>query len=442
MLPRVEWPYVEALLRLSLGLSLGLLIGLERERSAKEAGLRTFAFIAALGALGGLMGETYALASLALTALLTVYLNARTLLEGEGAELTTSAAMLLTCVAGILCGQGHRLTPAAVIVTTTALLAWKRPLSGFSRGLTDAEVRSAIVLAVLAIVIYPALPEGRVGPMSLIEPRAAWITVLLIAGIGFVNYILWKVYGSRGADIAGFLGGLVNSSVTVSELASRAASAGPEAARAAYRGIVLATAAMLTRNVVLLGILAPRALVYCVGAFAPMLLCCGLLLSIDQRRAPSALIGAPVALQLPFSLSVALRYGALFLLLTVAGALTLRMLGEAAFYVVSFVGGLASSASAVASAAAMVAQGGLDPWQGALGALFASIASVLVNVPFMLRARNARLTRRLSGAMAIIVAVGIAGMAVWAVAGRSIVSALEARIGADSSSESSIPFAK
>ncbi len=428
MLPSVEWPYVEALLRLSLGLSLGLLIGLERERSAKEAGLRTFAFIAALGALGGLMGEAFALASLVLTALLTVYLNIRTLMEHEGAELTTSAAMLLTCMAGILCGLGHRLTPAAVIVSTTALLAWKRPLSGFTRGLTEAEVRSAIVLAVLAIVIYPALPEGRVGPMSLIEPRAAWVTVLLIAGIGFINYILWKLYGTRGADIAGFLGGLVNSSVTVSELASRAAGAGPEAIHGAYRGIVLATAAMLTRNILLLGILAPRALFYCLGAFAPMLLCCLLLLQPSRKLDLTTDKGPVVDLQLPFSLTVALKYGLLFLLLTVVGSLTLGLFGEAAFYAVSFVGGLLSSASAVASAAAMVAQRTIDPWQGAIGALLASLASVLINVPFMLRARNAELTRRLTVAMTAVALCGAAGMVAWALAGRSIVSLMEGRI--------------
>jgi hypothetical protein len=124
-LPRVEWPYLEILVRLALGLALGLLLGLERERRGKEAGLRTFGFISLLGALGGSLGESFALLSLFLTGLLSVFLNIQTLRAGQGTELTTSAAMLVTCVAGILCGQGHTLTPAAVMVMTTALLAWK-----------------------------------------------------------------------------------------------------------------------------------------------------------------------------------------------------------------------------------------------------------------------------------------------------------------------------
>ena len=42
----------------------------------------------------------------------------------------------------------------------TALLAWKERLAGFSMGLTEGELRSALLLAILALVIYPALPVG------------------------------------------------------------------------------------------------------------------------------------------------------------------------------------------------------------------------------------------------------------------------------------------
>ena len=32
------------------------------------------------------------------------------------------------------------------------------------------------------------------------------MTVILIAALGFVNYVLWKIYGPRGIDITSFLG--------------------------------------------------------------------------------------------------------------------------------------------------------------------------------------------------------------------------------------------
>ena len=64
-----------------------------------------------------------------------------------------------------------------------ALLAWKERLADFSMGLSEGEIRSALLLAILAIVIYPALPAGTVGPGNLIEPRYAWVTVILIAAM-------------------------------------------------------------------------------------------------------------------------------------------------------------------------------------------------------------------------------------------------------------------
>ena len=98
-------------------------------------------------------------------------------------------------------------------------------------------------------------------PWGLIAPRAAWVTVILIAAIGFVNYLLWKVFGARGVELTGFLGGLVNSTVTVTELANRVRETAGRLLDVAYRGVMLATAAMALRNAVLLGLLSFRALV-------------------------------------------------------------------------------------------------------------------------------------------------------------------------------------
>ncbi len=414
-LPYAEWPYPDVLVRLALALTLGLLVGIERERRAKEAGLRTFGFIALLGGLGGSLGEHFALLSLVMTGVLAIFLNIQTLRAEHGSELTTSAAMFVTCAAGILCGQGHRLTPAAAMVITTALLAWKQPLAGFTMGLSENELRSALLLAILAIVIYPALPEGAVGPMGLIEPRAAWLTVLLIAGIGFVNYVLWKVYGARGAELAGFLGGLVNSSVAVSELAARVRETNGRSFNAAYRGILLATGAMVIRNAVLLAILAPLAFRASVGAHVLMLLACvalAILHPVEDGTSPHAK-SDHFALELPFSLWVALKYGALFLLLHVVGVLAQQLAGQNGFYFVSFLGGLVSSASSVAAAASLSVNGTLSPEIAGNGAVIATITSVLVNLPLALRAHHGKLTRRLTIAMIAIALAGAAGTAAW-----------------------------
>jgi uncharacterized membrane protein (DUF4010 family) len=61
--------------------------------------------------------------------------------------------------------------------------------------------------------------------------------VLLIAALGFVNYVLWKIYGPRSIDITSFLGGLVNSTAAVAELSSRVREAGEGFVKPAYRGV-------------------------------------------------------------------------------------------------------------------------------------------------------------------------------------------------------------
>ncbi|MDF5732451.1 MAG: DUF4010 domain-containing protein [Rhizonema sp. PD38] len=411
--------------RLGLALVIGLFVGLEREWRQKQAGVRTFGFVSLLGSLGGILNENYALLSIALLGLPIVFLNLKTLRANKGTELTTSVAMLVTGFAGVLCGQGHTVTPVAVAVMSAALLSWKESLKGFSLGLSATELRSAIMLAMLSFVIYPALPKGSFDPWKLVQPREAWLTVILVAGIGFVNYILWKIYGTRGIQVAGFLGGLLNSSVAVVELAKRVYETQGRLCEVAYQGIILATAAMVVRNAVLLTILSPLAFKSSAPALALMLMgIVGLifvqLLSqakfskrwLDKVSSSNQSEENPTALNFesPFSLQSALKFGLIFLALQISAVLAQKMLGQFGFYAISILGGLISSASAVASAATLAAHGILPVKVAGTGAVLASVASALVNLPLVAKiAREPRLTIRLAVALGLIVALGLVG---------------------------------
>ena len=417
-----SWPYLPTLARLGLAVAIGLFVGIERERRRKEAGLRTFAFAALLGAVGGLLGEYFALLALALVGILVVFLNVETIRTDEGAEITTSAALFVTAFAGLLAGQGHTFTPSALGIATAALLAWKEPLAGFSHALSESELRSAILLAMLAFVAYPILPPGSVDPWGLVEPKPAWITVILIAGLGFTNYVLLKLYGARGIELTGFLGGLVNSTVTVTELTQRARSADGRLSDVTYRGVILSTAAMLVRNAVILGLIAPLALLD--SAVPLTLMIAGAAVAVLWRRgnphngkgmtdSPSGESrGAPLlpTLESPFSLTAAFKFGVIFLALRIAGTLAQRALGEAGFYAVSAVGGVISSASAVASAANLGAAGTLPAQVAGNGAIIASAMSVIVNLPLVARvAKDRGLTLRTARVLGGIVLLGAFG---------------------------------
>ena len=414
-------PYAPTLARLALALAIGLFVGIERERRRKEAGLRTFAFAALLGAAGGLLGDQYAMLALGLLGVLVVLLNVETIRTGEGAEITTSAALLVIGFAGVLAGQGHTFTPTLLGVATAALLAWKEPLAGFSHTLSESELRSAVLLAILAFVVYPVLPSGTIDRWNLIDPRAAWVSVVLIAALGFVNYILLSLYGSRGIEFTGFLGGLVNSTVTVTELATRVRESNGQLGDAAFRGVILATAAMLVRNAILLGLLAPAAFASAAVPLAFMLAGAVITALLDRRRlaaeAESKSIGegeplVPVMAS-PFSLSSALRFGVIFLIVQVAATLAERLLGEGGLYVVSAAGGVVSSASAVASVANLSTAGSLPPLVAGISTIIASIASAVVDLPVIARfGRDARLTRRAALLVVVLAVLGAAGVAV------------------------------
>lgn len=411
-LPSEQWAYLAALSRLLLALAVGTFVGLEREQRGHVAGLRTFGLTCVLGCMGGLEGQTFALASLTLVALLVVFVNLQALREpAHGRELTTSVALLVTGFAGVLCGQGHRLTPVAIAVVTAALLAWKGTLRDLSSAVNEAELRSAILLAMLTFVVYPALPAGGFGPYQALVPQEAWVTVILIAGVGFINYALLRVYGNRGVELAGFLGGLVNSTVTVNELIARLKESDGRLVQFVRQGVLGANAAMLLRNAGLLGVLAYQVLCRAWLPFAAMICFLGALTWFGRRQeVPTS--DAPVRLSSPFSLPSALKFGAILLVLQLGSVGAQHSLGDLGVYATAFLGGLISSASAVGAVAGLAARGSMDVEVAARSATIASIASILVNLPLLYQMGSSALTRQLVRTMFITTVIGVLALVV------------------------------
>jgi uncharacterized membrane protein (DUF4010 family) len=113
----------------------------------------------------------------------------------------------------------------------------------------------------------------------------------------------------------------------------------------------------------------------------------------------------------PFSLRAALRFGLIFLALHVGGTLAQRYLGMFGFYAVSIVGGMLSSASAVAAAGTAVVHNEIPAQIAANGAVLASLTSTLIDIPLVARIASQRsLMARLSFTLGVIAVAGIAGI--------------------------------
>src|SRR5581483_5459964 len=211
------FPPTEIAVKVAVALGIGLLVGLEREWARKDVGVRTFAITALLGMLSSLVASTFALVSLVGVILLVGYLNLRSILRDRSLEITTSVSLMVTMILDVLVGHSHLYTPVASAVVMTLLLSWKSELSEFAENLSPQEIRSAVLMGLLGFVIYPILPDRFVDKWQLIHPRQIWVTVIVLAGIGFVNYVLLKIYRTRGMYYTAVLGGLVNSTATVAQ---------------------------------------------------------------------------------------------------------------------------------------------------------------------------------------------------------------------------------
>src|SRR6185312_1599235 len=371
-----HFPFDEIALKIAVAAGLGMLVGLEREWANKDIGVRTFSLAAMLGMLGGLLGLQFSLGALLAGIVLVIFVNWRSLKMDDSLEITTSVALLVTITLGVLVGQGHLFTPVASAIVMTMLLAWKVELHRFAGGLKPEEIRSAVLLGLLGFVIYPILPNDYVDLWHLLNPREAWITIVLVALIGFVNYVLLRLYSSRGLYFGAVLGGLVNSTATVAELSKRL-SAQPELQSLALPVVVLAVLAMCVRNLFLLVVFAPQSFRTAVVPLGIMIVA-ALLLVFHHGRNGTTVRNEQLELGSPVSLRYVFSFGLIFLLIGTAGTLAQRHLGKSGFLLVRGFGGLISSASSTAAAANMVHRGVLTANLGGLGAVLASAASALV----------------------------------------------------------------
>jgi hypothetical protein len=157
------FPAVEIAVKAAVALALGLLVGFEREWSNKDIGVRTFAMTALLGLLATLLGPSLLLFSGSAVLIVIVFTNLRSLQTARKLEATTSTALAIVFLLGVLVGQGHLFTPVACAIFVAMLLALKPQLRAFAGGLTQQEGRSALLLGLFRIrdLAPPAGPFCR-----------------------------------------------------------------------------------------------------------------------------------------------------------------------------------------------------------------------------------------------------------------------------------------
>jgi uncharacterized membrane protein (DUF4010 family) len=270
-------------IRMLVALGIGLVIGLEREHASiaeKEknfAGLRTFVFVVFFGFLTtfiGILSSHWVLVAGLLGTVLIVavsyWVSAR---KGE-IGVTTEFSTLIAFLLGSTTFLGFIQESLALMVIVVVLLSLKVKVKRFIGQITHTELYAFLKFVVLALLIFPFLPNQAFGPYEVFNPRELGWIVVLTSGLGFVGYLLMKFLGSdRGILLTGILGGLISSTV-VTWIFSKKSKEVPELSRNCAVAILAASTIMVLRVLVwvaifnqalLPGLMLPMTLIFLAG---------------------------------------------------------------------------------------------------------------------------------------------------------------------------------
>lgn len=391
---------IEAFLALAEALGIGLLIGIERERSLQSSamgsspGIRTFALASLLGAIGMMVGGVplLAVAVIAVGAarILSVAKNSDT-----ATGLTTSLALFIVVFLGALATETAMLA-AGVAVVIASILAAREMLHNFSKTvLTKVELRDGLILGVAILVILPVLPNVNFGPSNALNPRDLFMIVVLVMLIGAAGHIATRVVGARlGLPISGLLSGLVSSTAAIAALGQRATD-NPSEAKGAASGAALSSISSLAQIGIILFALSPSMFFTGLPVIIGAVIVAGLhgtaIFILNLRKESRATV-----LELPsqvFSVAGAVKFALIVAAVMLISTVLNAYFGSAAILVSIALAGLVSTNSAAVSLASLVAAGQISAVDGALPLAAALSANAAVRIWIAMRSGEASFRR-------------------------------------------------
>ncbi len=375
-MPLVDDSTTRLLIDAALAIGIGLFIGLEREHSDVSGhppegdagahqesllGVRTFALLALFGWVSAYAAGAHSwlpVAALVVAGCLVVLAAFREREHGRG--LTTEMAALTTLMLGMLVHHQRAIAVALALATTLLLISkpWFRALVPRMRRV---DLTSTLQLLILLAIVLPLLPEEAHDPWRVLSPRRIGIFVALIAGLGYVGYVVNRLLGGRrGAGLTGLVGGLVSSTAVTVAMAQHARHT-PSMVLPGQLATLIASTVMLARVLVvsaLINVTVTRTLALPLGAMAVCMMA-GVLWKWRALKLidPKSSDAGELELKNPFSLLPALTWGVLFAAILVASAVARTAFGDSGFVTTAAISGF-MDVDAVTLAATRLAAGG------------------------------------------------------------------------------------
>jgi len=408
-------------LKFLTSLAIGLLLGLQRERTpSAKAGLRTFALVALFGTASGLIADAaksawIIAASLALVGLMIIaaYRHESDRTEVDSGT-TTVIAVLLCFGLGVMVWYDRSQLAVAIAIVATVLLHFKSELHGFSERLSQQDLASILQFAVLTFIVLPLLPDRGFDPYGVLNPYHIWLMVVLVSGVSLAGYLALRLAGpGKSLLLIGAFGGLVSSTATTLVYA-REGRAQPALAPSGSVIIAISNLVVLARLAVISAVVAPGA----VHVTLPVL-GCGLVLGAVPlfnrlRTAMTAPELKVLEVSNPTQLRVALGFGAIYAIVLVGSAWLSERAGSQGLYAVAVVSGLVDVDAITLSSLNLFAGGGITAAVAATAIGIAYLAAVAFKLAVVLVIGSIDLLRRVALAL-LAPALGIvAGLLLFA----------------------------
>ena len=340
----------EILLRLSVALAIGLLIGVERawhqraDQDSRAAGIRTFALSGLIGGVTGVIGLTLGpvfagLAFLGYAAVLLAF-QWREAVETDSVGATTAIAGLAVFLLGTLAAVGQEQAAVAAGIATATLLAFRAVLHGFVARLSWLEIRDGLILLSMAFLLLPILPDRALDPWGALNPRALWIIATLLAAVSYAGWMAVRVLGERwGTLVTAAVGGLASSTATTATLARLARLPGAEP-RLLVAGMCISGIVSLIRIAILAAMLNPALIQPMALPYAAAVLALGASALWFLRQGLVSTQAEGFQMKSPLDLVAALQMVAILAAVSLIAGLLRAQFGDAGLYIVAAISGL------------------------------------------------------------------------------------------------------
>lgn len=326
-------------------LAIGLLIGIERERTGSSVGLRTTALVALFGSVAALVSQSAGIpfflpiALLSVTWIVTIQPTEAGHSGGSGGGYTTRIAVVLCFSLGAMVWLGHGQYAVMVAIVSATLLHFKAQLRSLGKRISPQDLASILQFSALSFIVLPLLPKTGFGPYGAFNPHHVWIMVVLISGLSLTGYLAMRIVGNMGAPLLGVLGGLVSSTATTLAYA-RHAQRSPNLAPLSTFVILMANVIVPLRLGVITSTVSPQMMATLWPVLIGNFVAGGVAVFLLWREIGQGEQLPLPAVTNPTEIRAALTFGTMYAAILLLASWLSDLAGNRGLYLVSFISGL------------------------------------------------------------------------------------------------------